>query len=140
MGAPNDWRPRPGIQFERAPGLETLTPKERECLRLVAENRGSKDIARLLGISPTSVETHVRRAREKLGTRDRFAAARLLVRAEEHLDARAARGPRQGAPTAGRFPPAFPSLDVWSRFGLVLLVAAVLALIFRIGVSLLRAL
>lgn len=138
--APEDSRPRLGGQLGHAPGLETLTPKERECLRLVAENRGSKDIARLLGISPTSVETHVRRAREKLGLRDRFAAARLLVHAEDQAEARAVASSGEGAPTVVRFPPPFASLDVWSRFGLVLLVAALLALMFGIGVHVLQAL
>jgi len=42
------------------------------------EQRSSKQIARELGISRTSVDTHVRRARHKLGLRDRYAAARLL--------------------------------------------------------------
>lgn len=58
--------------------LTLLTPKERDCLRLVMERHSSKQIARQLGISSTSVDTYVRRAREKLGLKDRYAAARLL--------------------------------------------------------------
>jgi DNA-binding CsgD family transcriptional regulator len=58
--------------------LRLLTPKERDCLRLVMEQRSSKEIAREFGISRTSVDTHVRRALHKLGLRDRYAAARLL--------------------------------------------------------------
>lgn len=45
---------------------------------LVMERRSSKQIARHLGISQTSVDTYVRRARQKLGVKDRYAAARLL--------------------------------------------------------------
>lgn len=52
-----------------------LSPREEMCLGLVLENRSSKEIARELGISQSSVETHVRRARTKLGVRDRYSAA-----------------------------------------------------------------
>lgn len=58
--------------------LKLLSPKERECLRLVLHNHSSKQIARQLGVSQTSVDTHVRRARAKLGVKDRYALARLL--------------------------------------------------------------
>jgi DNA-binding CsgD family transcriptional regulator len=59
--------------------LEALTRRERDCLRLVLDRLSSKEIGRTLGISPTSVDTLVRRAREKLGVDDRYAAAQLLA-------------------------------------------------------------
>lgn len=59
--------------------ISLLTRRERECLRLVLEIQSSKQIARRLGISQTSVDTHVRRARDKLGVRSRYDAARLLA-------------------------------------------------------------
>src|SRR6202012_4014823 len=55
-----------------------LTPRERECLRLVDQHLSSKQIARELGMSKTSVDTYCDRARRKLGVDDRYAAARLL--------------------------------------------------------------
>src|SRR5436305_6816763 len=55
-----------------------LTPRERECLRLVDQHLSSKQIARELGMSKTSVDTYCDRARRKLGVDDRFQAARLL--------------------------------------------------------------
>src|SRR3569623_1473132 len=61
---------------EDAIGL--LTPRERECLRLVDQHLSSKQIARELGMSKTSVDTYCDRARRKLGVDDRFQAARLL--------------------------------------------------------------
>lgn len=79
-----------------------LSPKERECLRLVLENRSSKQIARQLGISQTSVDTHVRRARAKLGTQDRYEAARLVEaweRVAEHGAEAAGRGPEPPSET-----------------------------------------
>ena len=51
--------------------LKVLTPRERDCLRLVVEHHSSKEIGRHLGISQTSVDTYVRRARDKLGQQDR---------------------------------------------------------------------
>src|ERR1700750_2350827 len=55
-----------------------LTPRERDCLRLVDQHLSSKQIARQLGMSKTSVDTYCDRARRKLGVDDRYAAARLL--------------------------------------------------------------
>src|ERR1043165_9402537 len=57
--------------------VELLTPRERECLRLVDQHLSSKQIARELGMSKTSVDTYCDRARRKLGVEDRYAAARL---------------------------------------------------------------
>ena len=55
----------------REPKLSALTPKERECLRLVAQQWSSKEIARELGISKASVDTYCNRARAKLGVASR---------------------------------------------------------------------
>src|SRR5689334_24747944 len=57
--------------------VELLTPRERECLRLVDQHLSSKQIARELGMSKTSVDTYCDRARRKLGVEDRYAAARI---------------------------------------------------------------
>src|SRR6476659_7504067 len=58
--------------------VELLTPRERECLRLVDQHLSSKEIARKLGMSKTSVDTYCDRARRKLGVPDRYEAARLV--------------------------------------------------------------
>jgi DNA-binding CsgD family transcriptional regulator len=63
--------------------LSRLTAQERECLRLVAEQRSSKEIAQALGISKASVDTYCNRARAKLGVDSRREAARMVVRALE---------------------------------------------------------
>jgi len=55
-----------------------LTQRERDCLRLVDQHLSSKQIARELGMSKTSVDTYCDRARRKLGVDDRFQAARIL--------------------------------------------------------------
>ncbi|PTS84702.1 LuxR family transcriptional regulator [Caulobacter sp. HMWF009] len=58
-------------------GLDRLTERERECLRLVDRHLSSKEIARELGLSKHTVDWHLDKARKRLGAADRYAAARL---------------------------------------------------------------
>lgn len=62
--------------------IDSLTPKERDCLRLVDHDRKSAVIAAELGIAVPTVETHLRSARAKLGGVSRFVAARMLLEHE----------------------------------------------------------
>src|SRR6185503_13939202 len=52
-------------------GLGGLTAKQREVLDLLIEHKTSKEIARLLGISPHTVDQRIFFAREKLGVTSR---------------------------------------------------------------------
>jgi DNA-binding CsgD family transcriptional regulator len=72
-------------------GMDRLTPRERDCLRLVDEHLSSKEIARRLGLSKHTVDWHLDKARRRLGVADRYEAARLV-------------SPRK----PGRLPPAAP--------------------------------
>ena len=69
---------------EPAPSLRTdlLTDPQRVCLRLVATHHNSKEIAHLLGVSPSAVDKRIERAVQILGARSRFAAARALAVSE----------------------------------------------------------
>lgn len=51
---------RTGAEMLRAtkPGLERLTPSERRILKLISEDKTSKEIADELGLSPRTVENH----------------------------------------------------------------------------------
>jgi DNA-binding CsgD family transcriptional regulator len=60
-----------------------LTPREREVLAMVAMGRGSSWIAAELGVSVSTVETHVRHCLEKLGARNRAHAIALGLQARE---------------------------------------------------------
>jgi DNA-binding NarL/FixJ family response regulator len=60
--------------------LESLTPREKEVLRLMAEGVSSRDIAGRLGISYTTVRTHIRSLGAKLGVHSKLQA---IVKARE---------------------------------------------------------
>lgn len=63
-----------------APGLDILTDRERQVMRLVAAGLTNAEIAERLFVSPATAKTHVSRAMIKLGARDR---AQLVVFAYE---------------------------------------------------------
>ncbi len=54
--------------------LERLTAREKEVLRLMAEGISSRDIAKHLGISYTTVRTHIRSLGSKLGVHSKLEA------------------------------------------------------------------
>jgi DNA-binding CsgD family transcriptional regulator len=47
--------------------LALLTVRERACLRCLAQGKSTREIVKELGIGLTTVHTHLRRSREKLG-------------------------------------------------------------------------
>jgi len=76
LGLPAPARPSPA-----AIGIEELSDREREVLRLVAEGLSDADIAKRLVLSPHTVHRHVANIRRKLGLRSRSAAAAAAARA-----------------------------------------------------------
>lgn len=60
--------------------LERLTVREKEVLRLMAEGTSSREIASRLGISYTTVRTHIRSVGSKLGVHSKLEA---IARARE---------------------------------------------------------
>jgi len=58
---------------------ETLTHRELECIRWVVAGKTDAEIANLLGVSQTTVRTHIDQARRKLGARSRAQAVARLV-------------------------------------------------------------
>ena len=59
--------------------IERLTERQKTCLRLVGQGRTSKEISRELGISPATVDNHVRDALALLQVETRAEAARQLL-------------------------------------------------------------
>jgi len=60
--------------------LDSLTPREKEVLRLMAEGVSSRTIGARLGISYTTVRTHIRSLGSKLGVHSKLEA---IVKARE---------------------------------------------------------
>jgi DNA-binding NarL/FixJ family response regulator len=65
------------------PGLDRLTPREREVLSLIATGANNYEISEILGISQKTVKNHVTNILSRLNLRDRtqaavFAHARVL--------------------------------------------------------------
>jgi DNA-binding NarL/FixJ family response regulator len=61
-------------------GHDSLTPRETEIVKLIAEAHSSKEIAELLVISPKTVERHRANLLKKLGMGDRVELTRYAIR------------------------------------------------------------
>jgi len=68
------------LQGSQATSLERLTPRQREVLQLVAEGNTAKEIARKLGISTKTVESHRSELMEVLGIHDIAGLTRYAIR------------------------------------------------------------
>ncbi|WP_304453703.1 response regulator transcription factor [Nocardiopsis sp. YSL2] len=69
-----------GMRRRSVPEPPALSSREAQILRLAADGRTNTAIASTLHISPTTVKTHLARAYEKLGVRDRTAAVTRALR------------------------------------------------------------
>jgi DNA-binding CsgD family transcriptional regulator len=58
--------------------IEQLTEAQRACLRLVLSHHNSKEIAAIVGVSPSAIDKRIERAVQILGVGSRFEAARRL--------------------------------------------------------------
>jgi two-component system, NarL family, response regulator NreC len=61
-------------------GADVLTPRERQVLQLIAEGKKTRDIARLLGVSVKTAESHRGNIMEKLAIRDTAGLVRYAIR------------------------------------------------------------
>jgi DNA-binding CsgD family transcriptional regulator len=88
VGGVCGWRWARGV-IDQGTHPPEVTRRQAEILALVARGMSSKEIAIHEGISPYSVDTHIRRARSALGVSSRAAAAALV-------------SPRRSAPSVDR--------------------------------------
>ena len=65
-----------------------LTQRQLECLRGYWQRKNAKEIAIELGISPDTVELHLKKARRSLGTQTSLEAARMVFGGDEDVTVR----------------------------------------------------
>ncbi|HEX7247045.1 MAG TPA: response regulator transcription factor [Actinomycetota bacterium] len=70
----------PDPQGSAARGIGRLTARERETLRMLAAGASTADVAEALGISPLTVQSHVKNILAKLGVHSKVEAVRLAWR------------------------------------------------------------
>src|SRR5437868_6913481 len=81
------------------PTADPLTARERQVLQMVGEGKSTKDVARLLGISTKTAESHRARLMHKLDIHEtaslvRYAIRRGLVQARRFVDVELMHQPR----------------------------------------------
>jgi RNA polymerase sigma factor (sigma-70 family) len=60
--------------------FDGLSPRERQVLKLVVEGRTSKEIAAIVGVKPSSIDTYRSRVMAKLEVNDVPSLVRLAIR------------------------------------------------------------
>ena len=68
------------------PGLAALTPTERRILKLIADDRTSKEIAELLGSSIRTIDTHRQNMSAKLNLSGTHSLLKFAYEHKRHLD------------------------------------------------------
>jgi two-component system nitrate/nitrite response regulator NarL len=70
-------RPAPRIPRQRSP-IDELTPREHHILRLLVDGMSTREMVDVLGVSQSTVRTHVQNIFAKLGVHTRLQAVALL--------------------------------------------------------------
>ena len=60
--------------------LDVLSPRERQVLKLVVESKTSKEIAAIVGVKPSSIDTYRSRIMAKLEVTDLASLVRYAIR------------------------------------------------------------
>lgn len=71
------------IAYVEGAAESALTPREREVIALLAGGLNAEEVARNLVISPLTVRTHIRNAKDKLGARTMGHAIAIILRDSE---------------------------------------------------------
>lgn len=66
--------------------MDKLSERQKQCLALVARGHTSKEIGRILDLSPSTIDNHLSIVLERLGVNSRMAAARLLINGNNDIE------------------------------------------------------
>lgn len=103
--------PDPGDHRSSADKIGLLTERQRSYLRLVLQNRSSKEIAAATGSSHRAIDKQLLKANNLLGVANRFDAARLLAEHDAGVE------PLPPATSLPSDPPTFPLPLPWPTPG-----------------------
>jgi len=101
--------PAPAGDLSPAERIAQLTERQRSYLRLVQQNRNSKEIASLSGASYRAVDKQLMKANNVLGTSTRFEAARMLAEYERGVGSSSPANDLPSAPSTFPLPLPLPS-------------------------------
>jgi RNA polymerase sigma factor (sigma-70 family) len=65
---------------QKPAALDALSPRERQVLKLVVEGKTSKEIAAVVGVKPSSIDTYRSRIMTKLEVGDLASLVRFAIR------------------------------------------------------------
>ena len=71
------------IGTEGGVGAKRITRRQMQCLNLVRQGKSSKEIARILGLSPSTVDNHLQAVLSKIGSQNRMEAAKMFFSLRE---------------------------------------------------------
>jgi two-component system nitrate/nitrite response regulator NarL len=71
----DDTAPHPSLEARSLPASPTLTPRERDIVRILSRGASNKDIARELDLAESTVKIHVRNVLRKLNLSSRVQIA-----------------------------------------------------------------
>jgi DNA-binding CsgD family transcriptional regulator len=99
---------------------DRLSERQKQCLELVADGYTSKQIARQLNLSPSTVDNHLNAALERLGVDSRALAARIFIKGNQnHIIDPQSFGSMDGPLRDDSLPPAVREVKADNDDGLV---------------------
>jgi DNA-binding NarL/FixJ family response regulator len=87
-----------GVGELRPSAIDSLSPREREVLDLVAEGRSNREIAAQLCVSESTIHSHLHNILDKLGLHNRVQAVNLVLTTRQARPSGSATVPRRPSP------------------------------------------
>lgn len=107
-----------------------LSERQRQCMELVAQRHTSKEIGRMLSLSPSTVDNHIQAAMERLGVRSRAEAVRCLTgnNRQSSNDSRQWFPPIGGTPNRGSIAKRYSQVVLIALLGTMAMAAIIITI------------